>query len=446
MNAKISPAFEPILAGGGASDVRDAIVVFKPQENESVRVRGRLRRLKQRLDFIKQRAREQKPAQEQFLKEYQETIGKKSAREKLNVTEIGSGALPIAAIEITREALARLEKREDVIAVMPNQKIELVKPCQIDYARLKTQEKKSKLTWGLEALDVPKVWEKTRGAGINVAVLDTGVYAEHPALQERVSKFMIIDPLGRRIDAGTPFDGSNHGTHVCGTIAGGKTPEGVAIGVAPEANLLVAGVLVGEATLATLVEGISWAVESGADIINMSLGFTYYEPLFENILSELLRLDILPVVAIGNEYHGNTSSPGSAPSAFGVGAAEKMPRNKFEVAYFSSGASLEFPGSERALVTKPDAVAPGKQIYSCIPPHKTAGGKFEYNYMDGTSMATPHASGAAALLMAACPEAQAVHIMEALKSTARHPGGKNRPDNRWGYGLIRPMEALQALS
>jgi serine protease AprX len=108
---------------------------------------------------------------------------------------------------------------------------------------------------------------------------------------------VVIDPLGRRINATPSFDCGQHSTHVCGTIAGGKDPNGVAIGVAPEANLLVAGVLIGDATLRTLMEGISWAIEQGADIINMSLGLNYYEPKFADVLDILLnQYGILPVM------------------------------------------------------------------------------------------------------------------------------------------------------
>jgi serine protease AprX len=149
------------------------------------------------------------------------------------------------------------------------------------------------LTWGLKQLNIPKVWETSKGKAVNVAVLDTGVHGDHPVLHRRVKDFVVIDPLGRRIKATPCFDSGRHGTHVCGTIAGGKTPDGVAIGVAPEANLLVAGVLIGDATLLSFMEGISWAVEKGADIISMSLGFSYYEPLFAEVLRLLLGFLII---------------------------------------------------------------------------------------------------------------------------------------------------------
>jgi subtilisin family serine protease len=206
--------------------------------------------------------------------------------------------------------------------------------------------------------------------------------------------------------------------------------------------------LVGNATLLTLVEGISWAVEKGADIISLSLGFPYYEPLFTELFKSLVeQFGVLPVAAIGNENYGNSSSPGNARNALSVGAVQKLSGSRIDVAFFSSGASLVFPGEgAEALVTKPDVAAPGVHVYSSIPPVNRSDGVYEYAYFDGTSMATPHVAGTAALMMAAKPDAPVNAIIEAIKSTAKHPGGSGRrPDNRWGFGMIRPVEALNAL-
>jgi subtilisin family serine protease len=370
------------------------------------------------------------------------------AARALKSSHIGSGSLPIANIEVTRKTLAALAEQPDVLAILPNQRIHLIQPRKVDYSELAQQEQDDSLTWGLKQLEIPKLWETTKGQDINVAVLDTGVYGAHPALGDRVQKFVVIDPLGRRITASPAFDSGQHGTHVCGTIAGGQTSDGISIGVAPQVNLFVAGVLVGDCTLSTLMEGLSWAIEKGADIINMSLGLNYYEPLFAKVLDILLnQYGILPVVAIGNENHGNSSSPGNTYNAFSVGAIEKTATDDLDVTFFSSGASLVFPGQEpNGLVTKPDVVAPGAQIYSCIPPTKSADGTVEYSCMDGTSMATPHVAGVAALLMAAHPTASVTDIIKVLKETASHPNGSDlRPCNRWGHGLIQPVEALKAI-
>lgn len=450
-NAKISPAFEQFLADSGPRDRKQAIVILRPATANPPRLRGRLRQLKKRLDLISQEAAKQEPVRRKLIQSYLKTLGPASVGARPAAQPIGSKTLqlPVMTAEVTRSSLFDLARRKEVVAIIPNQRIGLIRPQRLDYATLARGEIKRKLTWGLNRLGVPEIWKQSKGADISVAVLDTGVHADHAALKGRVKDFVIIDPLGTRIQAIPSFDAGRHGTHVCGTIAGGQSPEGVSIGVAPEANLLVAGVLVGDATVLTLLVGIAWAIEKGADVINMSLGFTYYEPHFARVLSDLTdRYGVLPVVAIGNENHGNTSSPGNAFSAFSVGAAEHGPRGKLGVAFFSSGASLTFPGEEpAALVTKPDVIAPGAQVYSCIPPEQRPDGIYEYTYMDGTSMATPHVAGAVALLMAAKPAAPVGEIVEALKQTAGHPDGEaKRPDNRWGWGMIRPVEALKALS
>jgi len=451
MADKISPAFDAFLADSGRNDKRDAIVIFRSPKPEKPLVRGRLREPGERLKYVEERARLQRPIGERVLEIYQEATGERQrGRGELEVATIGKGVLPVATVEVTRSTLRTLAQQPNVVAIMPDQRIQLISPRRVNYEDLGRQEAKSEVTWGLEKLGIPKMWETTQGERITVAVLDTGVHGEHEALAGSVRDFVLIDPLGRRISATPAFDCAQHGTHVCGTIAGRCTPNGVAIGIAPLASLLAAGVLIGDATLRTLLEGLSWAVEKGADIINLSLGFSYYEPLFCRVFDALIeQYGVLPVVAMGNESHGNSSSPGNAYSAFSVGALEKLPgaSNKVEVCFFSSGASLVFPGQDsHSLVTKPDVVAPGAQVYSCIPPEKRSDGIYSYIYMDGTSMAAPHVSGAAALLMAAKPTAPVTAIIQALKETAEHPGGDSRrPDNRWGHGLIRPLEALAAL-
>lgn len=451
MNTKVSPAFERFFAESRPADRREALVVYQVPETARQRA-AHARAPRDRTARIQSFARAQKPVEEKIRKAYEKhglrVLRREPPRQRhLRTEDVGGSALPVVAVQLTKGTLPALAEHPDVVAILPNQNIHLIRPKTVEYDELSRSESKDGLTWGLAALEVRDLWKHTRGKGVKVAILDTGVYADHPALQGRVKKFVVVDPIGRRIASQPVFDCGTHGTHVCGTVAGGA-PNGVALGVAPEASLYVAAVLIGEPTLQTLLEGIGWAIDMGVDIINMSLGFTYYEPLFAEVFRLLIeRYDILPVVAIGNENHGNTSSPGNAYNAFSVGALEKGRGRQRDVPFFSSGASLVFPGGTQSVVTKPDVVAPGVSVFSCIPPEKKDDGVYEYSYMDGTSMATPHVSGAAALLMAARPKAPATAIAEALRSTARHPSGKKglRPDNRWGYGTIRPLEALKVL-
>jgi subtilisin family serine protease len=273
--------------------------------------------LQKRLRQVEERATAQRKVEQRIAKTYQQASDK-----ALDVSSIGGSALPVVTVEVTPQTLPKLAAQPDVVAILPNQKIELIRPQRVEYEELRKQEVNHGQTWTLEFLGIDKLWPTTKGKDINVAVLDTGVYGDHPVLAGRVTNFVLIDPLGRRINTQPTFDAGRHGTHVCGIIAGGRTPEKVAIGVAP-----------------------------------------------------------------------------------------------------------------------------GAQIYSCIPPTKQADGTFLFTYMDGTSMATPHVAGVAALLMSAHPTAPVTAIMQALKETARHPSGEQRrPDNRWGQGLIQPEEALHALA
>ncbi|NJN82314.1 MAG: S8 family serine peptidase, partial [Caldilineaceae bacterium] len=375
------------MANSKRGEKCEAVVVFGPLAPEEERPAVALRaHSAQRSAFIQARQKRQQTITAEALAKCQ------ASQPDVIAISIGATALPVATVEVNQRSLLQLAEQPRVVAIMPNQPIFLIEPTQVTNDDLGKQESKKGMTWGLEQLEIPKVWERTQGAGVRVAVLDTGVFSQHEALAGRVTDYTLIDPLGRRIATTPHFDGGNHGTHVCGTIAGGKTAAGVSIGVAPAAELLVASVLVGSSTLRTLLEGIDWAVENGANIINMSLGFSYYEPLFAQVFDILmLQYDVLPVVAIGNENHGNSSSPGNAYNSLAAGAVERKPYRKTEVTFFSSGASLTYPGPGAPdLVVKPDVVAPGAQVYSCVPPTSATSQTSSYAYMAGTSMATPH--------------------------------------------------------
>jgi len=448
--AKVSPVLWELLERSSRNTVREVLVIYRVKNAPKGGMRAGFTSTEERAGFAQERARIQARTQSMLLDKYRQSQESRPRREHTaDRGTVGGSSLPIISVGVTKASLKSLADEPDVVAILPNQPIHLIGPEGVTCGPLSAGETKNHCTWALDALGVPDFWEtaQVRGEGVAVGVLDTGVFADHPALSGRVRDFVLIDPLGRRVKAEPNFDAACHGTHVCGTIAGQPTADGVAIGVAPRAQLLVAGVLLGEPTLATLFEGISWAVDHGVDIVNMSLGFSYYEPQFGDLLDLLLDdFGVLPVVAIGNDSHGNTSCPGNVKSAFSVGALQKRKGGGLEVAPFSGGASLALPAEAAVeVITKPDVVAPGVDIWSCIPPQESDGETYTYGYMQGTSMATPHVAGIAALLMAARPAASVRAILQALRETAWHPAGHLRPDNRWGYGIVRVGDALKEL-
>ena len=181
---KISPAFEPFLAESGRHDKRDAIVVYQapiPKESPPIQ---RLREPRLRTNYLRQRAALQRPIEQQLLRDYQAASSDHlRTGQELESEAIGSSALPITTVEVTRRTLEDLAEQPDVVAIMPNQKIELIQPQEESYEDLSRVETTRGLTWGLERLDIPRMWETTQGEQINVAVLDTGVYGDHEALE-----------------------------------------------------------------------------------------------------------------------------------------------------------------------------------------------------------------------------------------------------------------------
>jgi major intracellular serine protease len=238
----------------------------------------------------------------------------------------------------------------------------------------------SEVPKGVELIAAPKIWEKSKGKGITIAILDTGCDITHPDLSERIIG-------GRNFtndDDGNPDeynDYNGHGTHVAGTIAAVQNNNGV-IGVAPEAGLLILKVLDknGSGQYDWIINGINYAVDQKADIISMSLGGSADVPELHKAIQNAIANQILVVCAAGNEGDGNDFSdefsyPASYNEVISVGASNLERR------------SSEFSNSNNEV----DLVAPGEEILSTYL-------NGTYAKLSGTSMATPHVSGALALI------------------------------------------------
>ncbi|MEH0827284.1 MULTISPECIES: S8 family peptidase [unclassified Micromonospora] len=267
-------------------------------------------------------------------------------------------------------------------------------------------------------IGAPAAWAAGRdGAGVEVAVLDTGVDANHPDLAGRIMEAKDFSGTG------SAQDGHGHGTHVASTIAGsGAASDGLRKGVAPGARLLVGKVLddSGSGYESGIVAGMEWAARSGAKVINMSLGGSPTDgtdPMSQALNDLTAETGALFVVAAGNEGAANTvGSPGAASGALTVGAVDRDDN----LADFSSRGPRIGDGG-----VKPEITAPGVGIVAARAAGTSMGTAVGdgYTRANGTSMATPHVAGAAAILAQEHPEWSAGQLKDALVSTTKPTPG-----------------------
>jgi subtilisin family serine protease len=324
---------------------------------------------------------------------------------------------------VDQERAEALEAHPEVQEVQPAEPLSLIRPVKAA-APVYTK----RVSWGIHRIGAEKLWaEGLSGKSIRVGHLDTGVDGKHPALAGRIKGFAEFDFGGDPIPKARPHDSDEHGTHTAGTICGGKL-RGMAIGVAPGAELYSGLVIEGGNALLRVLGGIEWTLEVNVRILSMSLGFRGYTPFLLAITKRLREQGVLPVFAIGNEGPGTSRSPGNYAEPISVGATDY----RGHMAYFSSSAIFKRPAEPK----QPNVVAPGVGIVSARP---GGGGQM----MDGTSMATPHVAGLAALLWEAKPDATADQVEQAIQSTCAVL--KREDPTRFGFGLVNAPRALQAL-
>ncbi|MFF5263146.1 S8 family serine peptidase [Actinomadura viridis] len=263
-------------------------------------------------------------------------------------------------------------------------------------------------------IGAPEAWKAGHdGRGVDVAVLDTGVDAAHPDLAGKVTAERNFT------DATGAGDRHGHGTHVAATIGGtGAGSGGGRKGVAPGANVLNGKVLNdgGIGLQSWIIEGMEWAARSGAEVVNMSLGGPATDgtdPMSQAVNRLTEETGALFVIAAGNSGGDYTvGSPGAADAALTVGAVD---RND-ELASFSSRGPRIGDNAP-----KPEITAPGVGIVAARAEGTSMGEPVDARYTaaSGTSMATPHVAGAAAILAQAHPRLRAARLKDALVSTAR---------------------------
>jgi serine protease AprX len=286
------------------------------------------------------------------------------------------------------------------------------------------------------AVAVPAVWAAGfRGTGIKIAVVDTGIDRTHPDFAGR-----IVD--GASFVGGDYQDDNGHGTHVASICAGsGAAQGGTYTGVAPEGRLYVAKVLDrgGSGSMSGVMAGVEWAVDRGVQVINMSLGGSGSsdgQDALSLTCNAAVARGIVVCVAAGNEGPSarTVGSPGAAADVITIGATDR----RDGIASFSSR------GPTRDGRTKPDLCFPGVDIVAARATGTTMGSPLgeRYTAASGTSMATPHAAGVAALLLQAQMGASPAQVKAALMQTALDLGAD---ENAQGTGRARADHALAAI-
>ncbi|AOR37118.1 peptidase S8 [Streptomyces fodineus] len=297
--------------------------------------------------------------------------------------------------------------------------------------------RKASLDKSVPQIGAPVAWKAGyTGKGVKVAVLDTGVDASHPDLKDQV---IAARNFSGAADA---TDHYGHGTHVASIVAGtGAASGGKYKGVAPDAEILNGKVLddTGSGDDSGILAGMEWAAAQGASVVNLSLGGAD-SPGIDPLEAEVDKLSaakgILFAIAAGNDGPQSIGSPGSADAALTVGAVDKKDR----LADFSStGPRL----GDYAI--KPDVTAPGVDITAAAAKgsviDKEVGEKPEgYLTISGTSMATPHVAGAAAILKQEHPDWGYAELKGALTGSAK--GGNYTPYQQ-GSGRIAVDKAIR---
>ena len=344
------------------------------------------------------------------------------------VTVVDRGGAPRVVVDRVRgreaavRAIDAAQHRDDVVAVSVDSRV-TVAGSAVSMASSADTDPLRSSQWALERLGAATVWGEANGTGAVVAVVDTGVDAGHPDLAGQLTAAGVdyVDASG---DGHSDPEG--HGTHVAGIIAAVRG-NGIGVaGLAPNARIMPVRVLdaTGSGWSSAIAKGIIYATDHGANVVNLSLGGPDADSATKTAVSYANSHGVIVVAAAGNQRQsGNqTNYPAAYPGVVAVASTG------------TSDASSWFSNTGSYV----DIAAPGENILSTVPG--------SYQYMSGTSMATPFVTAAAALAVDAGNGTLTPSSFEQSLDASAEDLGVSGWDSEYGFGMVSPLRLVCSVS
>ena len=323
-------------------------------------------------------------------------------------------------------AIEKYKNRKDVVYAEPNYIARVASVPNDPYYSYQ---------WHIKQIGAEQAWDISKGSGAIVAVIDTGI-ARVSDLQNTV----FVQGYDFANNDSNPTDDNGHGTHVAGTIAQSTNNSAGAAGIAHEASLMAIKALKrdGSGTYADIADSIRYAADNGAHVINMSLGGPVSTTYLEEAVAYAYNKGVTIVAAAGNDGQNNVSYPAAYNMYVIAVGATRYDKQKASYSNYGSKLDIVAPGGDTSVDQNGDGYGDGilQQTFSRSPNNPG------YYFYQGTSMATPHVSGVAALLVAHGNAQNPSEIRSALESTAQDLGSIGW-DPMFGNGFLNASAALE---
>lgn len=358
----------------------------------------------------------------EILVKFKDGVSSQRTRRGLSKVQ-GQIKQTVSAINVARVEVSKGQELAAIAALRTDPNVEFVEPNYIARALDTPNDPSFGIQWGYIKAQFPTAWDVTKGdSSLIVAVIDTGIDLDHPDLDCTVSNGASKLTAGFDFvnDDNAPDDDDGHGTHVAGTV-GACTDNSLGVaGAAPNVRLMPVKVLDenGDGNYLDVASGIVYATDNGAKIINLSLGGRGTDDTLASAVAYAHNKGVLLVAASGNSDTA-LFYPSAYSQVIAVGSTDSGDNR---LSSSNHGAGL-------------DVVAPGGFIYSTIP-----GG---YTSSSGTSMASPHVAGLAALIWSVDPSLTSTQVRQLIRDTADDLGSSGF-DIFYGYGRINAWQALES--